>query len=259
MKVKNRAEKMTLFYFLILLITVALSPSVTSAQGNVDSDGDGLSNYEEQNIYFTNWQTPDTDGDGVNDGQEIKNGDSPLWPKLKMNEADTDQDGLNDAWEIKLGSNLLKSDTDNDGYSDGQEVNAGYSPTDKSQAKISKKIEVSINDHNLKYYFGSIQLESIPISAGIPSKPTLKGTFEVQKKILLKDYIGPENSYYYPKTKWNLLFATSKNKQGYYIHGAYWHNLFGKRNVSHGCVNVRYTDMEKLYNFAEIGTEISIK
>ena len=38
----------------------------------------------------------------------------------------------------------------------------------------------------------------------------------------------------------------------YYIHGAYWHNKFGKQ-MSHGCVNVSYANMEGLYQWAEKG------
>ncbi len=38
---------------------------------NKDSDGDGLSDYDELNKYFTNPNNPDTDAGGVSDGQEI--------------------------------------------------------------------------------------------------------------------------------------------------------------------------------------------
>ena len=37
-----------------------------------------------------------------------------------------------------------------------------------------------------------------------------------------------------------------------------WHHNFG-RPMSHGCVNVSYEDMEKLYNWAEEGTRIIIE
>ncbi|PIY62567.1 hypothetical protein COY93_02865 [Candidatus Uhrbacteria bacterium CG_4_10_14_0_8_um_filter_58_22] len=46
---------------------------------------------------------------------------------------------------------------------------------------------------------------------------------------------------------------------GYYIHGAYWHNLFGKARVSHGCVNVGYADMERLYWWAQVGTRVVVE
>jgi hypothetical protein len=43
-----------------------------------DSDGDGLSDDEENNIYGTDPNNPDTDGDGISDGDEVQNGTDPL-------------------------------------------------------------------------------------------------------------------------------------------------------------------------------------
>jgi lipoprotein-anchoring transpeptidase ErfK/SrfK len=44
----------------------------------------------------------------------------------------------------------------------------------------------------------------------------------------------------------------------YYIHGAYWHHNFG-HPMSHGCINVAYANMEGLYNWADVGTPITIE
>lgn len=43
-----------------------------------DTDGDGLSDYEEVKIYHTDPLKADTDGDGYKDGDEVKNGYNPL-------------------------------------------------------------------------------------------------------------------------------------------------------------------------------------
>ncbi|MCF7860138.1 thrombospondin type 3 repeat-containing protein [Patescibacteria group bacterium] len=43
----------------------------------IDSDFDGLSDYEEVRVYGTNPLNPDTDGDGYTDGDEVKNGYNP--------------------------------------------------------------------------------------------------------------------------------------------------------------------------------------
>lgn len=43
----------------------------------IDSDFDGLSDYEEVYIYGTDPLNPDTDGDGFSDGDEVKNGYNP--------------------------------------------------------------------------------------------------------------------------------------------------------------------------------------
>jgi hypothetical protein len=42
-----------------------------------DSDSDGLSDWEEENIYFTDLNNPDTDGDGYLDGIEVQGGYNP--------------------------------------------------------------------------------------------------------------------------------------------------------------------------------------
>jgi outer membrane protein OmpA-like peptidoglycan-associated protein len=84
---------------------------------NRDSDGDGLTDDEETNIYRTNPRLADTDFDGLSDFDEVK--------KYKTDplKADTDGDGLNDSEEVlKYNTDPLKVDTDNDGLSDGDEV-----------------------------------------------------------------------------------------------------------------------------------------
>ena len=78
----------------------------------VDTDGDGLFDNDEANVYRTNPEKSDTDGDGINDGEELN-----FW---------------GDSWNIDSDGdrliNLLDLDSDNDGYTDGQERNAGYDP-----------------------------------------------------------------------------------------------------------------------------------
>lgn len=49
----------------------------------LDSDGDGLTDYDETNIYGTDPNDPDTDDDGVNDGDEVERGTDPLTAEQK--------------------------------------------------------------------------------------------------------------------------------------------------------------------------------
>ena len=43
----------------------------------IDTDGDGISDYDEQNIFETSVYLKDSDGDGIDDYSEIKNGTNP--------------------------------------------------------------------------------------------------------------------------------------------------------------------------------------
>jgi hypothetical protein len=67
---------------------------------NLDSDGDGLNDYEELYVYKTDLYNPDSDSDGLNDYNEV----------------------------IIIGTDPLSADTDGDTYFDGQEMLSGYNP-----------------------------------------------------------------------------------------------------------------------------------
>lgn len=89
---------------------------------NPDSDGDGLKDGEEVFDTGTNPTNPDGDGDGVSDGDEIKNGTNPNVPDGGDPNEDVDGDGLTTADEALRGTNPDESDTDGDGLTDGDEV-----------------------------------------------------------------------------------------------------------------------------------------
>ena len=246
-------RKYPIIIFLIVIIITAFFAAFALANNDKfkDSDNDGLNDYDEKNIYYTDWNNPDTDNDSYPDGLEVKNGYSPTQKKLKLAQVDTDKDGLNDDWEIALGSNLNNKDTDGDNYSDGDEVKNDYSPLNSNSIKIEKRIEVKIAELRLYFYINNKLIDSFPISAGKPKTPTPQGEFKIIAKYPSKNYN------IYRNTKWNMHFTTQKGLR-YYIHGAYWHNKFGLENVAGGCVNLRYEDMERLYNFTPVGTKVII-
>ncbi len=93
--------------------------------GDIDSDGDGLTDREEA-MLGTDPFNPDTDGDGLTDGEEVKiYHTDPLNP-------DTDGDGLTDGAEVHVyHTDPLNPDTDGGGVSDGHEViEDGTNPLD---------------------------------------------------------------------------------------------------------------------------------
>jgi len=65
--------------------------------------------------------------------------------------------------------------------------------------------------------------------------------------------------YYLPNVPYILFFYNDKveKKTGYSIHGTYWHNNFGTP-MSHGCINMKTSEAEIIYNWADPNTMISI-
>ena len=111
---------------------------------HVDSDGDGLSD-EEEEIYGSDPTLADTDGDGYSDGFEIRLSSpghelNPLDPLDSMCDGgavgiDSDNDGLTDCEEYVKGTNRLNPDSDSDGIPDGIEFLCGTNPLEEEQAK----------------------------------------------------------------------------------------------------------------------------
>ncbi|MHA1630896.1 MAG: hypothetical protein ACTSVS_11990 [Candidatus Heimdallarchaeota archaeon] len=77
-----------------------------------DSDGDGLADYLETEVYGTNPNLYDTDSDGLSDGDELSLGTNPF-------DLDTDNDLLDDFWEVTFGTNPLEADANEDPDGDG--------------------------------------------------------------------------------------------------------------------------------------------
>lgn len=90
----------------------------------LDSDGDGLADERETRQHRTDPRDPDTDDDGIRDGDEVELGYDPLNP-------DMDADGLPDGREEQNANGMRDAgetdprdaDTDGGGVPDGWEVN----------------------------------------------------------------------------------------------------------------------------------------
>ena len=101
----------------ILASTQSLvAPEIAALYGvdpdEIDSDGDGLSNYAEIYLTGTHPAMVDTDKNGTSDADE-----------------DADADGISNIEEIQLGTDPAKADTDNDGITDPAEISLGTDPS----------------------------------------------------------------------------------------------------------------------------------
>jgi hypothetical protein len=87
---------------------------------NADYDGDGLSFWDEVKLYDTEPFNPDTDGDGLPDGWEIRNDLDPQDPDDVSD--DSDGDGLSNEEEYTKGTNPNDPDTDDDLVEDNDDL-----------------------------------------------------------------------------------------------------------------------------------------
>lgn len=99
-----------------------------------DTDGDGLSDYTEIYETDTDPTMADSDEDGIPDGKADSDGDGLTNAEeqaagTSSRQADTDGDGLTDGEEVKTyGTDPLKQDTDGDGLTDGDEILLDLNP-----------------------------------------------------------------------------------------------------------------------------------
>lgn len=114
-----------------LLLGAAQAVPVAAQDGfhQSDMDGDGLFDDEEALQFGTDPFAADTDGDLLDDRQEVALGTDPRDPASPGAGNDIDGDGLADADEVNVhGTDMNSPDTDQDGASDGAELAAGTDP-----------------------------------------------------------------------------------------------------------------------------------
>lgn len=101
----------------------------------LDEDGDDILDiWEEENLSDTEFDgTADTDGDGLTDYEEYASGSDPL-------EADTDGDGFSDSVEVSLGTDANSWDTDGDGISDVEEIFGGGAASSWSPIEVDEDV-----------------------------------------------------------------------------------------------------------------------
>lgn len=119
-------------------------------------------------------------------------------------------------------------------------------------------IVIDLSKQKLYAYDGDELFMETPISTGYELTPTLVGTFSVYIKSPSRYMQGPQpgmDDYYdLPGVPWVMYFTS----HGAAIHGAYWHDDFGNTH-SHGCINLPPEVARKLYEWAELGTKITVE
>ena len=115
-----------------------------------------------------------------------------------------------------------------------------------------KWIDINLSQQRVTAYSGTTALNSVIVSTGLAKYPTVTGTYRIYVKYRYTDMRGGSYAagdyYYLPDVPFTMYFY-----RGYGLHGTYWHNNFGTP-MSHGCVNLRTSDAEWFFNWAEVGT-----
>lgn len=128
-----------------------------------DTDGDGINDGDEANVFETDPLKIDTDGDGMNDWDEIYGGFNPLvkggkltdsdgdgladvyesYRRFNPNDPDMDGDGLADGDEVRVyGTDLTLTDTDRDGFQDAEELRGGFEPLGSGRLQRYRQLEI---------------------------------------------------------------------------------------------------------------------
>ena len=128
----------------------------------------------------------------------------------------------------------------------GGSASPAPAPAPVSAPTAGKWIDIKLVSQSLVAYEGQRAVYWATVSTGTAWTPTPKGRFRIYSKLRSGTMAGP--GYYLPNVPHIMNFYG-----GYAIHGTYWHNSFGWP-MSHGCVNLRVSDAQWIYNWAPVGT-----
>ena len=116
-----------------------------------------------------------------------------------------------------------------------------------------KHIYVDLTNQTLSAYQRDTLFIQVPISSG-KWFPTPAGEYTIWEKIRATKMSGGQGADYYflPNVPYVMFFSGPGVSAGlgFSLHGAYWHNNFGHA-MSHGCVNMRTIDAQKLYYWVD--------
>jgi len=114
-----------------------------------------------------------------------------------------------------------------------------------------RRFVVDLSEQMLYAYEGDTMVRSTLVSTGLPQWPTVTGTYYIYLKYRSQRMRGP--GYDLPNVPYVMYFY-----KGYGLHGTYWHNNFGSP-MSHGCVNMPTSEAEWAFNWASIGTPVTVQ
>jgi lipoprotein-anchoring transpeptidase ErfK/SrfK len=125
-----------------------------------------------------------------------------------------------------------------------------YADDPAELADEGRWVDVDLSAQRVTAYEGAEAVNEFIVSTGTSAHPTVTGQFRIYVKLRSTAMAGP--GYYLPGVPFTMYFY-----KGYSLHGTYWHSNFGVP-MSHGCVNLRTSDAEWLFNWASVGTLVNV-
>lgn len=182
--------------------------------------GEHLSQIAQQ--YGVRWQSI-AEANGLTDPNHVTAGTQLVIPGVE---------GTSSSRIIGIVENVLAANAP------GPKVGAGR----ELVVRLSTQTAYAYEDGNL--------IKASVVSTGLPVTPTVQGSYKIYLKYSSQTMSGP--GYYLPGVQWVMYFY-----RGYAFHGTYWHNNFGQP-MSRGCVNMTNDDARFFYDFASIGTPVTV-
>lgn len=138
-------------------------------------------------------------------------------------------------------------------YDDGNQNLTG------ADATTTKRIVVDLSEQMIYAYDGDKSFLMAKVSTGTGRTPTPEGTFTIYKKTPSRYMQGPiegvtDTPFDLPGVPWNMYFTQG----GAVIHGTYWHDKYGTQQ-SNGCINLPSDLAKVLYDWAPVGTTVTVQ
>jgi lipoprotein-anchoring transpeptidase ErfK/SrfK len=127
----------------------------------------------------------------------------------------------------------------------------------ENQAKPARKIVVSLADRKLAVMEAGHVVKIFSTAVGAPVSPSPTGSYQIINRLAEPTWYGkgkivPPGKSSPIGTRWMGLSA-----KGYGIHGTNAPSSIG-RNVSHGCIRLRNSDVELLFEMVSVGDMVEL-
>ncbi len=144
----------------------------------------------------------------------------------------------------------------------GLPIGKRFGDTDRSATvTIGRKLTLEVDNatKQMQVYQSDKLIRTMPVSLGKPSTPSSSGTMVIMSKetSTIFDTTAEDGPNGYRIT---IAYAQRLTWKGQFIHAAPWSvRDQGKRNVSHGCVNVATGNAEWLFSTTLVGDPVTVR